>query len=131
MYRFPNARDGIARLLDGTLTSDGRAITAYVNLEVDFAQHLPAVHVMREGGAVNGVQRTDRVGVHVYDQGNKASDVAEEICAALADRDHDAPGVGLLDRVTVASVPTDVPYYSDTISQCVASYDVVTRPLPD
>ena len=89
--------------------------------------------VRRLGGQVGagGILRQDRVNVVVYDRGSRAQDVAEEIRAAISDRDHDVVGVGLLDRVTVAEVPTDVPYPSDVVAQCAASYLVDTRPLPE
>ena len=129
MYHFPDAAEALARMLDGVETRSGSKLTTYLRLEVDFTDHLPAVHVLRQGGQVAGVSRQDRVGVVVYDVGANAQDVAEEICAAIADRDHDVPEVGLLDRVTVAEAPVDVPYASDSVQQCAASYLVDTRPV--
>lgn len=133
MYHFPDAAKGLAILLDGLETSFGTSITTYLRLQADFADHLPAVHVLREGGQVGagGILRQDRIGIVVYDVGSRAQDVAEEICAAISDRDHDVDGVGLLDRVTVATVPTDIPYPSDKVAQCAASYLVDSRPLPE
>lgn len=133
MYHFPDAAKGLATLLDGLGTSFGTSLTTYLRLQADFTDHLPAVHVMRVGGQVGagGILRQDRVNVVVYDRGSRAQDVAEEIRAAISDRDHDVVGVGLLDRVSVAEVPTDVPYPSDVVAQCAASYLVDTRPLPE
>ena len=131
MYHFPDAAKGLALLLDGAETSFGTRITAHLRLQADFTDHLPAVHVLREGGEVSGVTRQDRIGLVVYDVGSRAQDVAEEIQAVIADQDHFVPGVGLLDRVTVASVPTDIPYPSDSVAQCAASYLVDSRPLPE
>ena len=37
--------------------------------------------------------------------------------------------IRLLDRVTVAEAPVDVPYASDSVQQCAASYLVDTRPV--
>ena len=75
--------------------------------------------------------RDKGVGITVYAAGERAQDVAEEIIAAISDRDHYIDGVGLLDRVSVASVPTDIPYPSDVIAQCAASVLVDSRPLPE
>lgn len=132
MYHFPDAARGLALLLDGLATSAGKHLRTYLRLQTDFDENLPAVHILREGGqeTAGGLLRQDRVSVVVYAEGAEAQEVAEEIRAAISGRDHDVPDVGLLDRVTVASVPTDVPYPSDVIAQCAASYLVDTRPLP-
>lgn len=132
MYVFPDAVEGLAVLLDGLVTASGKTLTTYTRLQTDFAEHLPAVHIVREGGqVVAGLFRQDRVNVTVYAFGNDAQDVAEEIRSAIADRDHYVEGVGLLDRVSVATVPTDVPYPSDVVAMCAASYLIDSRPLPE
>ena len=134
MYAFPDAAMGLALLLDGRGTSvPGETLTTYMRLQTDFADHLPAVHIVRQGGTVSGggLFRQDRVGITVYAAGERAQDVAEEIIAAISDRDHYIEDVGLLDRVSVASVPTDIPYPSDVIAQCAASVLVDSRPLPE
>jgi hypothetical protein len=130
-YQFPNAAKIIAVIIDGHEVAVGEqtaGVTAALRLEATFDQHLPVARVRRTGGTEDGPLRTDRVAVDVYAVGTTAAQtIADELCAFLVGRDHDAGDLGSIDDVSVETVPTEVPYASERISQVTATYRVDSR----
>lgn len=125
-YTFPIVRDAIDEALDGG-TFASVPVTTYKHLTVDFAETLPAVQIIDFGGVEAFIERTDRVGVDVYAEGEKAGQVAEAIKSWLVDN-HDVGGI-TVDAWAVEITPHDVPYASDRVNLCSAVYRATTRPV--
>lgn len=124
-FTFPAVRDAIDLGLDGQ-TFASVLVTTYKHLTVDFADSLPAVQIIDFGGVEAFVERTDRIGIDVYAEGEKAGQVGEAIKSWLTGN-HDVGGI-TTDSVTVEITPHDVPYASDRVNLSSAVYRVTTRP---
>lgn len=128
MSAYPPAREVLMELIDGN-AFDGETVTAYLRLQPDFVQHLPAVLIYSLGGTETYLDRVDRVGVDVYaDAGTQAVDVAEAIRASIVDQPHET-SLGYVDNISAETTPVDVPYADPNVSQAQAVYRVTSRPL--
>lgn len=127
-FQFPDAREALYTLLDGQEFA-GQTVTAYFQRTTDWTDHLPAVTIYQVGGNEGFISNTVRLTVEVYADGTLAQEVAVAIKEALADKHHDVPDVGLIDRIEVESLPTTIPYASDKINLSVATYRATSRPL--
>lgn len=122
-FTFPDVREVLFVLVPRAV--DG--LEPYYQLTIDFADHLPAALIYRVGGSQSGPFREDRMAIDVYAEGSSAAnDVAQQVCAFLADSWHDVEGA-LLDSVEVEVTPTEIPYMSDTVNLVSATYRVATR----
>lgn len=122
------ANEAIYELVDEK-TFAGHEVTAYLRLQPDFVDHLPAVLIYDLGGTESFIDRVDRVGVDVYaPAGTTAKQVAEAIKDALVDRPHET-SYGYIDNITTETTPVDVPYADPNVGQAQTVYRVTSRPL--
>lgn len=125
---YPSARDAVFTLTDG-VEFDGETVAAYYQLQVDFADRLPAALIYVTGGTEGYIDRVDRLTVEVYAPGEQALKIAEDIRAAIVDEPLDIPGVGYIDDIHCDVTPHDVPYQNERINMAAATYLVTSRPL--
>lgn len=123
MATFPDALTGVRLLLDPLGTT-------YLHLTVDFADDLPAHLIYRAGGSERFPFREDRITVQTYASGStEVRRLAEKVASVLADKPHDGPDGTVLDRITVETVPVEVPQYDGQPAMATATYRVETRAL--
>ena len=138
---FPDAVEGVQHVLASAGMPDGAPLT----FDTDVVRWVPADFYQRIEGegrvlvAVTSVpgspssledwERVTRVRVEWSGLGNDAAQgLAEHGHAHLKGDPHDTPA-GYLDEVLVVAEPYDAQFAHDLISQFVAVYDVVTRPI--
>lgn len=122
-YHFPDARRAVFEIVGASGLS-----TPYLWLTTGFDAGLPATQVRRVGGSQDGHLREDRIQLDTYGAGSTAAgQAADALHELLVDRSHFVPGVGLIDSVTVETVPTELPYQSDTVNLVSATYRLASR----
>lgn len=127
MAEFPEAREAIFQLIDGT-THAGRTVSAFYVLNMGWESDVPVAQIYVQRGGESHLDRTDWVVVNVFAAPGEAIPVAESIRASLANRPHDVPGVGFIDNIHVEQTPQDVPYPSDRVMQAQMILRVTCRP---
>lgn len=128
MTTFPESREAVFRLIDGTEHA-GRTVSAFFVLNMGWEADVPVAHIYVQRGSESYIDRTDWVVVNVYAAPGEAIPVAESIRASLVDQPHDVPGVGFIDDIRVEQTPQDVPYPSDRVMQAQMILRVTSRPV--
>jgi hypothetical protein len=129
-FTFPSAQHALYVFLDGVVAA-GLPIVTYKQLTVDFADTVAveaAVLISDFGGTEDFLERTDRIGVDVYAEGDLANRVGQAISAILLGADLYVDGVGQFDTIDAEVLPHPIPYASDRINQSSAVYRIVSRP---
>jgi hypothetical protein len=128
-FTYPDVRENVWRLVQ-TEQFAGEQGTPYFQMTPDFADELPAVQIILLTGVEGFLDRTDRVQIDVYAEGEKAAKYAEAVKQRFVGANVTIdPELGLLDVIVAEVVPHDVPYPSDRINVSSAVYRVTTRPM--
>lgn len=120
---YPDAKRGVREVLDAYGAT-------YLQLTITYADTLPAYLIYRVGGSESAPFREDRITVETRADGTTAADDAAKVAhEALVGIPHDTSH-GLLDSVTVESLPTEIPQPDGSPNLVTATYRVQTRGLP-
>lgn len=132
---YPSARAAVDEILNGHQVgqNDAHSLKVYYHLTGDYLNELPGtvpVLVYRLGGTEDsGYDRTERIGVDVYAHGSHTEQIAEIIRGLLVNdgEPHDLTA-GYIDRISVETLPSEVPYPTAPITHAQGVYRVTSRP---
>lgn len=127
----PDTRAALFDLIDGSVHVDHTVTAAYQETATPAGLPkgpFPLVVIYSNGGTQGHIDRTDRLVLECFAEGELSMRVLESIHASVCGWDIETPS-GYLDTVSSDQTPAELPYPSETLNKSTCRLLVTTRPI--